>query len=108
MPKKLHTLIDAMPRQAVYTLASREGPSSHKEEVVQSSIGKTKAELLELIRELFPLEAADKRKQSTEDNAIMLLQKTCHLLKRHKGRFSESKKKTIHQLLNLIKETISL
>ncbi|HRW58676.1 MAG TPA: CT583 family protein [Chlamydiales bacterium] len=61
MPKELHQKIDDMPRQAIYTLASREGEIGKKQEIVQQYQGQTKQEMLTLIRETFPLDETDKR-----------------------------------------------
>jgi hypothetical protein len=107
MPKKLHVLIDAMPRQAVYTLASRNGPIEQKEAIIHHSIGKTKQELLEHIRKVFPLEKDDKRSQSPADAAIQLLQRIRHQLKQSPCRYSDSQRKTIRQLLNQINEIVN-
>lgn len=59
--KELHPLIESMPRQAVYALASRDGSLEKKELVIKSASGKTKQELLTHIREIFPLARDDKR-----------------------------------------------
>lgn len=107
MPKRLHSLIDAMPRQAVYTLASRDGPSQAKQEVVQSSIGKTKQELLEHIRKIFPLQPNDQRKQNIEDAALQTLQRLCQQLQQEPHHFSDSQRKKASTLLAKIKALIN-
>lgn len=68
--KEHHPLIDAMPRQAVYTLASREGSLDKKLEIIKEAAGKSKQELLSAIREQFPLSIQDKR---STDSFITLL-----------------------------------
>jgi hypothetical protein len=75
MPKNLHTKIESMPRQAVYTLASRDVPLSKKEEVVKNYQGETKEELLAKIRSLFPLDEKDKRKENVAQLAISSLER---------------------------------
>ena len=57
----LHPKVDQMPRQAIYTLASRNGSLEQKEEIVRDYAGEPKQELLERIREIFPLSEDDKR-----------------------------------------------
>ncbi len=44
-----------MPRQAVYSLASRDGDQEQKELIIQNYNGEPKQELLKLIRDTFPL-----------------------------------------------------
>lgn len=61
LPQFLHPKLDEMPRQAVYTLASRTGEIEKKEEIVKNYNGEPKQELLTLIRNTFPLEKEDKR-----------------------------------------------
>lgn len=73
MPKTLHIQIEAMPRQAVYTLASREAPLVKKEEIVRNYQGETKEQLISLIRTLFPLDAHDKRKENVGESTLKML-----------------------------------
>lgn len=56
MPKTLRPQIETMPRQAIYTLASREGSVSQKQKIIEDYKGQTKHELLILIRDVFPLD----------------------------------------------------
>ncbi len=70
MPKQLRPQIEMMPRQAVYALASREGNIEKKRAVVENYKGETKIEMLNLIRELFPLQNFDKRKQNIGKTVI--------------------------------------
>lgn len=107
MPKKLHALIDAMPRQAVYTLASRDGPNEQKEDIIHYSIGKTKQELLEHIRKVFPLEKDDKRGQNPQEATIQLLQRLRNQLNQSPCHFTDSQKKTVNQLLMQISEIVN-
>lgn len=75
MPKELHPKIEAMPKQAIYTLASRQGSLSQKEEMVEKYAGETKQEVLTLIRVLFPLNEGDKRREKVGDRIIVSLKK---------------------------------
>ena len=78
LPHTLHSNLDAMPRQAVYSLASREGSIDQKMEIVASYQGQPKQELLSLIRKTFPLAESDKRAQNLGEIAIHSL-KRLHL-----------------------------
>ena len=73
--KELHPIIESMPRQVVYTLASRDGTIEKKEMVVKTAPGKTKQELLSHIRQTFPLSRHDKRASSSFFSLLNLLQK---------------------------------
>ncbi len=84
MPETLHPQIEAMPRQAIYTLASREGSLDDKSEIVRGYRGETKEELLAKIRSLFPLPEEDRRRED-------LAQSSIHLLERLLASFSQRK-----------------
>jgi hypothetical protein len=73
LPEKLHPKLDEMPRQAVYTLASRNGNPEQKQLIIQNYNGEPKQELLKLIRETFPLSQNDRRAQDLADSAIIHL-----------------------------------
>jgi hypothetical protein len=70
LPEKLHSKLDEMPRQAVYSLASRNGDQAQKLLIVQNYKGEPKQQLLKLIRETFPLAENDRRAQDLTDLAI--------------------------------------
>ena len=53
-PRALRDKLESMPRQAIYTLASREGALEKKWEIIENYRGEKKQALLALIRELFP------------------------------------------------------
>lgn len=78
LPQFLHAKLDEMPRQAVYSLASREGSFEQKKEIVERYEGQPKQELLSLIRQTFPLADSDKRAQNLGEYAISAL-KRLHL-----------------------------
>lgn len=73
MPKTLHSTIESMPRQAIYTLASREGNLEQKEEIVRNYKGEGKQEVISLIRSRFPLNENDKRKENLAIGSIKQL-----------------------------------
>jgi hypothetical protein len=75
LPHKLRPQLETMPRQAIYTLATRAGDLSQKQAIVKEYQGESKAELLHLIRETFPLEKSDKRQQKAGDGIVQSLQR---------------------------------
>jgi hypothetical protein len=80
LPIEILPKLDEMPRQAIYTLASRDAPLEKKKELLENYKGETKNELLELIRQNFPLEETDKRREDLHQQALQLTQKLRHLL----------------------------
>lgn len=79
VPKTLHPQVEAMPRQAIYTLASRSGPLDKKEEIVRSYKGETKQQLISLIRSTFPLEETDRRRENIAETALSSLHRLISL-----------------------------
>lgn len=75
LPEPLHPKLDEMPRQAVYSLASRNGAHEQKESIIKNYDGQPKQELLKLIRETFPLADNDRRAQDLADVAISALRR---------------------------------
>lgn len=106
MPKTLRPQIETMPRQAIYSLASREGAIDKKQEIVENYNGETKAEVLHIIREVFPLEDGDKRRQNLGEAAIKTLQRVASTLKSGRVSFTRTQKKAVHDLLNHIQDLI--
>lgn len=72
MPKTLRPQIEEMPRQAIYVLATREGPLEKKQAIVESYQGETKREMLLLIQKNFPLRNDDKRKKNGRSLVVEL------------------------------------
>jgi hypothetical protein len=105
LPGHLHPKLDQMPRQAVYSLASREGNPSEKLQIIEKYNGEPKQELLKLIRETFPLAESDRRAQDLGELAANQLRRL------HSQLLSvpftpSSKQKT--QLLQILKELKAL
>ncbi len=99
MPQALHPKIDQMPRQAIYTLASRTGDATKKEEIVKNYSGQTKQELLDLIRTEFPLGEFDKRLPNLTAQAIGFMKRARELLKKPLCVPSEAEKKSLQELI---------
>jgi len=104
MPKSLRPQIEAMPRQAVYALASREGSLSAKQKIVESYKGETKVELLKSIREIFPLDTKDKRRENIGENTILALKRLANGLNNRRETINKTQHQEILRLLNQIRQ----
>lgn len=106
MPPVLHPKIDRMPRQAIYTLASRPGDCEKKEEIVKNFNGETKQQLLSSIRTIFPLDQEDKRNPHVAAQVINSLKKIIQFSKHLHYNPTETEKKVILELLKKIETTL--
>lgn len=103
LPQLLHVKLDEMPRQAVYTLASRNGPLEKKEEIIRNYQGEPKQELLTLIRDTFPLSKEDKRRADLASLTISTLSRLEATLKSSDFIPTPKQKKIIVELLKSIR-----
>lgn len=106
LPQTLHTKLDQMPRQVIYSLASRAGAFDKKESIVKNYTGQAKEELLKLIRLEFPLAEDDKRLPQFAHNAIQLLKRARDLVKNPHCTPREEEKRQIRNLLSQIQSFI--
>ncbi|MBS0615217.1 MAG: CT583 family protein [Verrucomicrobia bacterium] len=106
LPKTLHENLDRMPRQAVYTLASRSAPLEQKTEIIQNYRGEKKREILKIIRKAFPLPTDDRRGSDTAALAIASLQKTLELVKEKRFSPSSSQQEALLGLVRAIERQI--
>lgn len=106
LPPTLHPKLDQMPRQAVYSLASRAGELGKKESIVKNYTGQPKQELLKLIRLEFPLPEDDKRMPHFAKNAIAFLKKSRDMLKNRHCILREDEKTLIKNLLAQVQSLI--
>jgi len=106
MPSSLHPLIDQMPRQAVYSLASRSGTMERKEAIVKSYSGQAKQEFLKLIRIEFPLAEDDKRLPHLATHAIQFLKRARDTLKNPLCNLGDSEKEKVRHLLSQLLQLI--
>jgi hypothetical protein len=106
LPQTLHPKLDQMPRQAVYSLASRSGELEKKETIVKNYTGQAKEELLKLIRIQFPLPEDDKRMPHFTGNAISFLKRAREMLKNPNCAPREEEKRQIQNLLNQLQALI--
>ncbi len=106
VPRSLRPQIDLMPRQAVYTLASRGGEIGKKIEIIEKYQGETKTELLKMIRVAFPLPKNDRRRPDVGQHVIQELSRLLALLESGREAVTKSQKSTISRLLNALRETL--
>ena len=102
LPQMLIPKLEEMPKQALYTLASREGPIEKKQEIIKNYHGETKQELLDIIRKRFPLSKNDKRAQDFVCHTITVLSKLSQFLSQNAFEPSIKQKKAIKTLLKKI------
>jgi hypothetical protein len=108
LPATLHLKLDEMPRQAIYTLASRDAPFEQKEEILKNYNGETKNEVLTLIRKTFPLEDRDGRKEDLGNQAVIALKKLEELFIQKRFRPTEEQKLEIQTLLGALTQHVSM
>ena len=106
LPQALHPKLDQMPRQAVYSLASRAGSFDKKEAIVKNYTGQPKYELLKLIRLEFPLQEDDKRLPNFTHNAILFLKRARDMVKNPNCTPREEDKRQIRNLITQIQSLI--
>jgi hypothetical protein len=108
MPKELLPKIDGMPRQAIYTLASRAGEIDQKVSVIKNYAGESKEEILNIIRKEFPLDRDDKRLPNIANQSISSLIRLKDLLNHSLFDPSEKQKVKISQLIEEIQTLLKL
>jgi Uncharacterised protein family (UPF0137) len=102
MPKNLRFQIELMPRQAIYTLASRQGSIEKKQQFVEKYQGENKEELLLRIREMFPLEEKDQRRRKNGESVLTALKRLLNELKHGSNTFTKTQKESALTLVNEI------
>lgn len=103
----LHDKLDAMPRQAVYSLASRNGPMEKKQEIIENYNGQPKQELLVLIRKTFPLEKTDKRASDHALHIVSALLKAKEFLQDADFTPTPEQKKKIEKQIHALQTLLS-
>lgn len=107
--KNLQPKLDNMPRQVVYTLASRQGELALKEAIILEYQNQTKQELIEKIKLTFPLKSEDKRTRK-KSSAILAhidrMQRSIEVLGMHISK--EEKKALVQRLKKMIKTVETL
>lgn len=100
LSRPLRLRIEQMPRQAIYTLASRNGSMEKKEELILSYKGETKAALLEAIRQQFPLEIQDRRRENLGEKALANMRTAIQLLTNPDASLTKGQRDSFGKLLN--------
>lgn len=100
VPKPLHSHLEKMPRQAIYTLASREGAIDKKEEIIRTYKGERKEDLLVKIRSYFPLEESDKRREDIAKTTLLTLKKLLSTFEMRKVKLTTPQKERLAALLS--------
>jgi hypothetical protein len=108
LPQTLHIKLDKMPRQAIYTLASRQAPLEQKQEIIANYHGQPKQDLLNLIRDAFPLAESDKRAHDSAEVSIATLRRMHRHLKAPSFRSTHQQKAILLKLLEDIKAAVML
>lgn len=103
MPQNLRPQIDNMPRQAIYTLASRSGDLDKKEDIIKNYQGQPKQEILSIIRKLFPLAEEDKRQPNIAEQVITLLRRVNSLCTHPLYKPTDDQKQIISNILTKVK-----
>lgn len=107
LPSHLLPKLDEMPRQAVYTLASRDAPLEKKKELLENYQGETKNEVLELIRQTFPLEEGDGRREDLPLIASSMIQKLSRLFSQKRFKPTESEINSLKAQIEGLTELLS-
>lgn len=107
IPRDLRPQLEIMPRQAVYTLASRAGEMEKKTIIVKNYKGENKTEMIRLIREIFPLDVQDKRQSKIGDSIILSLVRLSRQMRDLPTKLSAGQKKQIKDLLQGIQELVN-
>jgi hypothetical protein len=99
LPQELKAKLENVPRQAVYTLASREIPFEEKQAVISSYTGQTKQEMLEMIRSRYPLPKEDKRRPDEAKSICSELERLFFRLEQREKIFTPKQKREIAESL---------
>lgn len=101
LPVELQGKLEEMPRQAIYTLASRSASLEQKQEIVAQYQGEPKEQLLKLIRTTFPLAESDKRGRNEAEAVLSLMKRLSQTVCASSFRPTKTQKE---KLLHLLKE----
>jgi hypothetical protein len=96
---ELRQIVETMPRQAVYTLASRNADFEEKKAVIAAYNGESKRQMLETIRQKFPLSSSDKRKGSSCQELFVGINKLLASYTQKQEDFSTEQKQELALLL---------
>lgn len=100
LPVDLRKKIETLPRQVIYTLASRQAPLEKKQLVIAEYSGQTKSEMLDIIRREFPLESDDKRKKDVGQQLLANITRLYYSSRNECSSIEPEKKSEIIAVLN--------
>jgi hypothetical protein len=103
---RLKEIVDEMPKQVIYTLSSRKVPQKEKEEFLDSYKGETKQELLNLLRQAFPLDKNDKRSSCSVEHALSTLRALAKEMHGSDLKATDAQKAEIHLLLQQLERSL--
>ncbi len=103
----LKEIAQEMPKQAIYTLASREAAFDLKIEIVKGYSGESKQEMLKKIRKAFPLLKSDKRGSNNAQKILKSLELVIEDFKQDAILFTKEEKKQASIYLKQIKEFLN-
>ncbi len=106
VPAELHNKIDQMPRQVIYTLASRAGELDKKRQIIEAYAGQPKQELLTLIRKQFPLPEDDRRHPNFTQHALQFLRRAKETLRNPVCVPSEAEKVQLKLALEQLRQLV--
>lgn len=104
LPAQLQMIIDEMPRQAIYSLSSRNASQEKKVAFIENFQGETKAELLEKLRHSFPLREKDKRSGNKAKALIDLLTKALKVIEAPDFTPKREEKEQVGSLIHSIRQ----
>lgn len=107
IPPSLHPKIESMPRQVIYTLASRNASLERKTQMLKQLQEGEKKDLIERIRQEFPLKENDKRKMNKETQFANTLFKLEEQVQDESLHFDKDKQEKILSALKVIQQQIS-
>lgn len=96
----------SMPRQVIYTLATRSGDMAIKQALILAYAGETKQAFLSRIRDKLPLAARDRRAEEPSAKALDFLEKALEQMGRPSFRPTARQKQRIEGLLHALKSSL--
>ncbi len=99
LPHHTQEIVDEMPRQAIYTLSSRPVSQEKKVEFIHSYKGENKNQLLQRLREFFPLAKEDKRDSNRAKSVLLLLKNAFQMIRNRRFSPTREEAENISRLL---------
>lgn len=98
----------SMPVQAVYTLASRDGPLDVKKDIIKNYAGEKQKDTILLIQERIPLLEGDKRKKKEAiSSSIENLERLCETFEKRKEYLTETQRTEVKEILSRFSSILS-